>query len=109
MNEKYESMKDPIERQAAIDAMKSLCNDCDADYCGACRVTYPGERNVIKVLEDLPSAQLERKKGKWVRCDGDRLKTMCKCSECGAMIDINEKNRNFFCYHCGARMYGEEN
>ena len=56
----------------------------------------------------LPSAQPERKKGKWVKYDGDRLKTMFKCSECGARIDINEKHRNFFCYHCGADMRGEQ-
>jgi len=57
----------------------------------------------------MPSAQPERK-GKWVGVgyDGDWLKTMCKCSKCGAMIDINEKYRNFFCYHCGARMDGEQ-
>ena len=58
-------------------------------------------------MNELPSAQPQRKKGKWVGYDGDWLKTMCKCSECGAMIDINEKYRNFFCYHCGARMEGE--
>ena len=56
----------------------------------------------------LPYAQPERKKGKWVGYDSDWLKTMCKCSECGAMIDINEKYRNFFCYHCGADMRGEQ-
>ena len=56
----------------------------------------------------LPSARPERKKGKWVKCDDDWLKTMFKCSECGARIDINEKHRNFFCYHCGADMRGEQ-
>ena len=65
-------------------------------------------RMLRKDLRKLPSAQPERKKGKWVKYDGDRLKTMFKCSECGAMIDINEKYRNFFCYHCGADMRGEQ-
>ena len=51
---------------------------------------------------------MKPKTGKWIEYDGDWLKTMCKCSECGAMIDINEKYRNFFCYHCGARMDGEQ-
>lgn len=55
-------------------------------------------------LSEVP----ERKTGKWVGYDGDWLKTMCKCSECGAMIDINEKYRNSFCYHCGAKMDGEQ-
>lgn len=59
-----------------------------------------------RILEQ-PTIEPQRKKGKWVGYDGDWLKTMCKCSECGAMIDINEKYRNFFCYHCGARMEDE--
>jgi len=66
-----------------------------------------GAEKTLVNAEQLPSAQPERKRGKWIRYDGDWLKTMCKCSECGAMIDINEKYRNFFCYHCGARMEGE--
>lgn len=50
---------DLISRKAAIDAVTSLCDDCDSDYCGSCRVGYPGEKNCRKVLEDLPSAQPE--------------------------------------------------
>ena len=61
---------------------------------------------VEDMIENAPTIE-PRKKGKWVGYDGDWLKTMCKCSECGAMIDINEKYKNFFCYHCGARMEEE--
>ena len=87
---------DVISRQAAIeliDRMKSYHQDAD---------------DIAEMIANMPPAQPERKTGRWVGHDGDWLKTMCKCSKCGAMIDINEKNRNFFCYHCGARMYGEE-
>ena len=52
---------DLISRQAAIDAASSLCDDCDSDYCGSCRVNYPGEKDVIKALKDLPSAQPEQR------------------------------------------------
>ena len=88
-------MDDLISRQAAIDAIDKALSRTFVEPCGE------------MILKDLPSAQPEREKGKWVGCDDDWLKTMCKCSECGAMIDINEKYRNFFCYHCGARMDGE--
>lgn len=57
---------------------------------------------VEDMIENAPTIE-ERNTGHWVGCDGE-FKTMCKCSECGAMIDINEKYRNFFCYHCGAKM-----
>ena len=61
----------------------------------------------ITAVEDAPTIE-KRKNGKWIVCDGDWFKTMCKCSECGAMIDFNEKDINVFCYHCGARMDGKE-
>ena len=59
-------------------------------------------------INALPSVQPKRKKGEWILYDGDWFKTMYKCSECGAMIDSEEKDTHFFCYHCGARMYCEE-
>ena len=55
----------------------------------------------------LMSLEPERKTGKWVRCDTDEFRNMCKCSECGARIDIQEEFRSFFCYHCGADMRGK--
>lgn len=54
--------EDTISRQAEIDAAFSLCEDCDSGYCGSCRVNYPGEKDVIKVIRNLPSAEPERKK-----------------------------------------------
>lgn len=74
----------------------------DADALLIC-IPYEDVTSRMAVA-NAPTIEPERKKGKWVGYDGDWLKTMCKCSECGAMIDINEKYRNFFCYHCGARM-----
>ena len=93
-------MNDLISRQAAIIQLshnKTGDDDCDVIV-----------QKDIETIKALPSTQPERKKGKWVGYDGDWLKTMCKCSECGATIDINEKYRNFFCYHCGADMRGEQ-
>ena len=87
---------DCISRQAAIDAIHKA------------GITEYDETLAIEEIERVPPAQPERAKGEWVRYDGNWLKTMCKCSECGAMIDINEKYRNFFCYHCGADMRGAE-
>ena len=53
-------MKDDLVcRQAAIDAVFSLCEDCDSGYCGSCRVNYPGEKDVIKVIRNLPPTESE--------------------------------------------------
>ena len=96
---------DLIGRQAAIDALENI--DC-SDGIGISALKCDVVEDALNAIKALPSTQPERKKGKWVGYDGDWLKTMCKCSECGAMIDINEKYRNFFCYHCGADMRGEQ-
>ena len=37
----------------AIDAVFSLCEDCDSGYCGSCRVNYQGGKDVIKVIRNL--------------------------------------------------------
>ena len=50
-------MNDTISRQAAIDAIRNMCEECDSDYCGECRV---GRNDCEKVLEGLPSVQPER-------------------------------------------------
>lgn len=84
---------------------KEVIKALDTEYRCTDKVDdWDGLRVAISIVENIPSALPERKTGKWVGYDGDWLKTMCKCSECGAMIDINEKYRNFFCYHCGAKM-----
>ena len=59
---------------------------------------------VHEAIEIIQQSQPERPKGKWVNCYTDGFGNMCKCSECGARIDIQEKFRSFFCYHCGADM-----
>ena len=95
-------MMDLIERQAAIEAVRELYIQSpkisnDIAYDTAIDQAHDA-------LANLPSAQPERKNGKWVNCYTDGFGNMCKCSECGAMIDIQEKFRSFFCYHCGADM-----
>lgn len=54
---------DTISRQAAIDAMYKLCDECDPDECGECRLVYDyrsdKSRDSIYVLEHLPAAQPE--------------------------------------------------
>ena len=48
-------MDDTISRKAAIDAIKNLCEECNADYCGECRIDHP-DKDAKSVLEALPSA-----------------------------------------------------
>ena len=86
-------MNEYISRQAAIDA----CNNDDGGHAYG---------DVIQQrLRLLPSAQPERKKGKWNRMG---LNDAFHCLECGAtFIVIQGQERMNFCPNCGAKMDGE--
>jgi hypothetical protein len=97
---------DTISRQAAIDALDVLCQEH--------RYRIPGKRETYSqyneawqdaldraegAIGNLPSAQPDRKNGKWI--DGYKRQT---CSVC--------KQKGFrswsFCPNCGADMRGEQ-
>ena len=85
---------DLISRQDVLDAV----NDC-----GIC----------IQRILDIPSADPERKKGKWEvqpSTGEDRPFIWWKCSECGHVIfsETERDRREFhaFCGRCGAEMRG---
>ena len=58
-----------------------------------------------KAIEKLPSAQPERKKGKWTFLEPNGF----KCSECNRYLNIacGDVKMNF-CPNCGADMRGEQ-
>ena len=108
-------MQDLISRQAAIDALKGLPTwwaDGGGYYGGAQppMVALLDPEDAVSAIENLPSAQPERKSGKWIY-EGVRGRfPACRCSVCGnvenadwAMIS-GEVN---YCPHCGARMEEE--
>ena len=89
---------DCISRQAAIDETWKY-------------PTYSDPLNVLTEVRDrikaLPSAQPERKKGKWVDCEDGYY--LANCSECGFQMDVHENRGYFnFCPNCGADMRGGE-
>ena len=88
-------MSDLIRREDALDAV----NDC-----GIC----------IQKILDIPSAEPERKRGKWEvqpSTGEDRPFIWWKCSECGHVIfsETERDRREFhaFCGRCGAEMRSE--
>ena len=84
-------MDDLISRQVAIDALETTSFDDYGDYM----ITR-------ELIEQLPSAQPERKTGKWSIKNGE-LAFWDVCSECGRMV-IHRTPFYNFCPHCGARM-----
>ena len=91
---------DMISRKMAIDAI----NNC---YCGgedSCGEPWIYEDDAIKAVEQLPSAQPERKKGKWIKISPANI---YECSECGKNVMTDDISAYDFCHGCGADMRGD--
>lgn len=99
-------MGDLIRREDIDKAIQSICDLCGEDkknngvMCGACNLD-----SFIREYEDLPSAEPERRKGKWSNYKDEHCCSVCKCvviSECW-----DDDIRYDYCPYCGADMRGE--
>lgn len=86
---------DCVSRKSVIDAIMGQYPDAH----------YP--QWYVKIIEKLPSAQPERKRGRWIEKENSPF----YCSVCGtyqysASWEIKNKEYNF-CPRCGADMRGE--
>ena len=106
------SMNETISRKAAIEAIKKDMY-ADKDYMSA--IICEGIENV---LNSLPTAEPERKTGKWIVRDNPGTGWYrVTCSECGEdvtnvipMIGFFPKVKPLwdYCPYCGAKMEGTE-
>lgn len=96
---KGEQMSDLIDRQTAMDALVKQTHLPWEDL----RTLYP----MLEVLEQIPSAEPKRRKGRWLieYLDGipGRRAEIKYCSECCQVSPC----RHNFCPNCGADMRGE--
>ena len=114
-------MKDLIERQAAIDAINTWDKFGVDERCRIVRwheglEPYVHLRDVLTAIVNLPAAQPEHKKGKWIERNpqnSDKCR-LIECDQCGFshIVGFNVpyehwiENRNF-CERCGADMRGD--
>lgn len=98
-------MSDLIRRRDAVSKMSDLL-----------MVELQGQRlptwnEVYRAMNDIPSAEPERKKGKWIEQDDswDGVYYECSvCKEAYTLIDGTPSDNNYnFCPNCGADMRGE--
>ena len=104
-------MKDPIERQDAIDMLNvgaELLRRVldDADVVGADREKYSWGLGLIESyiddIEELPSAQSERETGTWII--DSAYPQHCWCSNCNHRFDLFDPKSIHFCPNCGREM-----
>lgn len=64
---------------------------------------------VEDMIENAPTIEPERKKGKWIKEDRGHVEYTGVCSECGfAWIWYDTREYFKFCPNCGADMRGKE-
>ena len=112
-------MSDLISRQAAIDALVGITMfETKHEIMQRVNASVQDEQGwlgavaeCLDEIEDLPSAQPERIKGKWIELDisdatVDEWQSM-KCSVCGRYHTtpyVYYPKRYAYCPHCGAEM-----
>ena len=97
-------MQDLISRQAAIDALDKRFDSIPMEQTAEILL-------LRKDLRNLPSAQPERKTGKWIR--HDEIKNVyggicIECSECGEKYVVQHILDEKYCRNCGADMRDEQ-
>ena len=99
---------DLISRQAVIDTVSKWFYDVFGI------TESDGTATIFKRLRELPSAQSERKTGKWVWWyeesfteHATEYTPHCKCSECGRECAPSVATYSNFCRNCGADMRGD--
>lgn len=89
-------MSDLIDRQDAIDAVKG-------------RFSMPVDNLIAEVIGQLPSAQPERKTGRWIKenivLTSDPPQYRWHCSECGRVVHgFTTGVLTDYCPNCGTKM-----
>ena len=118
-------MADLLDRQSVIDVVHKsifeffdICDDNSEEPINEKdKLLLEVNKAICNSIKDLPSAQPERKKGKWIDydIDNDKYDDVC-CSECGKTFTVDAErwydigftaSDMKFCPNCGAKMEGE--
>ncbi len=103
-------MSDLISRKDAIEAldfeivhMMVFSNDDEKNITNPFAQYNKGLEDGIKAIRALPSAEPERKKGKWI--EDETGYGYWTCSRCGFVTEASAANILYhFCPNCGARL-----
>lgn len=99
-------MNDCIDRQTIIDLLTSRAETLRGLY-GDLGGAASGVRKLIQIL---PSAEPERKKGHWVPVTNGRGGFECnQCHNYAPSYQNGDEYLSYFCPNCGTDMRGKEN
>lgn len=100
-------MDDAISRAAAIDALADYIHNVDKVIGTGHLTPYDCKDAATSVLEELPSVQPARKKGKWIKDEeksADHVEPIFICSSCHNYEAWGLTECTRYCPNCGARM-----
>ena len=102
-------MADLIDRQAAIEEIEKTIN-ANKSIHYEMRYWEDGMNCALNIIEDIPSAEPERKRGRWINAERKDGTTAHKCSECKCFVGYSVSSLTWFnfCPWCGADMRGGE-
>ena len=100
-------MSDLIRREDALDAIQKradIVNSVHSAFWEGLIIAY-------SLVQEIPSAEPERKKGEWIKHEnptlGRCMKIIYECSVCHKAVGCEYFVRRSFCPSCGADMRGE--
>lgn len=100
---------DAIYRQDAVDALAKFVPYAIDDDCT--RAYTDGLTDAYNLICNLPSAEPERKTGRWIRHPEQKniYGGKCvECSECGEKYVVSHIEDEKYCRNCGAKMEVDE-
>jgi len=101
---------DLIDREAILKDIEKIRQNVQMmDDTHRASITMNGVYLCEKAVRNQPSAQAERKKGRWVGegdgyADGSIVLDMWYCSNCDYCYEDDEKPKWNYCPNCGAEM-----
>ena len=101
-------MSDLIERAAALDALAVYIHNVDKVYSTGLMSADDCKDAAHSVLDDLPSAQPQRMRGRWIKSETDGF--LCSVCHIGYKTQPTLMGNPMFefCPCCGADMMGTE-